>query len=140
MTLGNLIKDFRETNAITMDDFSKRSGLSKSYISILERGTDYRGNAISPSIETIDKVANAMNVDLDTVLSKIDQDVTINTAPTKQALTEFITEGEEAAAKWKFIKYCFEHASKEDRERALAILRVREKWSEFKEMENLFLS
>ena len=105
---------------------------------MLERGKDYRGNAISPSIETIDKVANAMSVDLDTVLSKIDQDVMINTSSTKQALTEFITD-EEATAKWKFIKYCYEHASKEDKERVLSILRVREKWTEFKEMESLFI-
>ena len=137
MTLGNIIREFRDLNNMTMDDFAKRSGLSKSYISILERGTDYRGNAISPSIETIDKVANAISVDLDTVLSKIDQDVIINASP-KQALTEFITDNEEATAKWKFIKYCYEHASKEDKERVLSILRVREKWAEFKEMESLF--
>lgn len=138
MTLGKIIKEFRDLNNMTMDDFAKRSGLSKSYISILERETDYRGNVINPSIETIDKVANAMSVDLDTVLSKIDQDIMINTSSEKQALTEFISDAEEAAAKWKFIKYCYEHASKEDKERVLSILRIREKWAEFKEMESLF--
>lgn len=139
MTLGNIINEFRDLNSMTMDDFAMRAGLSKSYISMLERGTDYRGNVINPSIETIDKVANAMSVDLDTILSKIDQDIVINATPSKQALTEFITNTEEAAVKWKFIKYCYDHASKEDKERVLSILRVREKWDEFKEMESLFL-
>ena len=36
MTLGQIIKAYRETNSMSMDDFSKASGISKGYISQLE--------------------------------------------------------------------------------------------------------
>ena len=137
MTLGNIISEFRALNDLTMDDFSKRSGISKSYISMLEKNKDYRGNAITPSIETIDKVATAIGIDVDTLVSKIDQNIVINSS--NQQLTEFFeSNDEENAIKWKFIRYCFEHASKEDQERVLSILRVKEKYKEFKEIESIF--
>lgn len=138
MTLGDVIKEFRNINNLSMEEFSKMSGLSKSYISMLENNKDPRGNPIKPSIETIDKVANTIGVDLDTLLEKIDQDVIVNQK--KEALTNFDNSDEEAATKWKFIRYCYEHASQEEKNRVLTILKVREKWSEYKEMENIFLN
>ena len=36
MTLGQIIKAYRETNSMSMDDFSKASKISKGYISQLE--------------------------------------------------------------------------------------------------------
>lgn len=37
MTLGQLIRDYRKQHHQTMEDFAQASGLSKAYISILER-------------------------------------------------------------------------------------------------------
>lgn len=37
MTLGEYIKGYRKSNDMTMDDFAKKSGLSKGYISMLEK-------------------------------------------------------------------------------------------------------
>lgn len=137
MTLGDVIREFRELNKINMEEFGKMADLSKSYISMLENNKDPRGNPINPSLETIDKVAQAIGVDLDTLVSKIDQDIVVNRK--KTAFTNFDNAEEEAATKWKFIRYCYEHASQEEKNKVLTILKVREKWNEYKEMENIFL-
>lgn len=138
MTLGDVIKEFREINKLSMDEFSKMSELSKSYISMLENNRDPRGNAINPSVETIDKVAGAIGVDLDTLMSQIDQDVVVNKK--KITMSSFDNWDEDSDIKWKLIRYCFEHASQEDRNRVLTILKVREKWDEYKEMQSIFFS
>ena len=136
MTLGDVIREFRELNNLSMEEFAKMSNLSKSYISMLENNKDPRGNPINPSIETIDKVASTIGVELDTLVSKIDQDVVVNRK--KTPLSDFDSSEEEAATKWKFIRYCYEHASQEEKNKVLTILKVRERWLQFKEMESLF--
>jgi transcriptional regulator with XRE-family HTH domain len=136
MTLGDVIREFRELNNLSMEEFAKMSNLSKSYISMLENNKDPRGNPINPSLETIDKVASTIGVELDTLVSKIDQDVVVNRK--KTPLSDFDSSEEEATTKWKFIRYCYEHASQEEKNKVLTILRVREKRSEYKEMETLF--
>ena len=42
MELNELIKLFRETNDYTMQEFADRCGLSKGYISMLEKGVQPR--------------------------------------------------------------------------------------------------
>lgn len=37
MNLGELIREYRNKNGLTMDGFAEKSGLSKSYISVLEK-------------------------------------------------------------------------------------------------------
>lgn len=138
MTLGDVIKEFRELNKLSMEEFGKMAELSKSYISMLENNRDPRGNPINPSVETIDKVAGAIGVDLDTLMSQIDQDVLVNKK--KISMSSFDNWDEDADIKWKLIRYCFEHASQEDRNKVLTILKVREKWDEYKEMQNIFFS
>lgn len=137
MTLGDIIREFRELNELNLEEFAKMANLSKSYISMLENNKDPRGNPINPSLETIDKVASAIGVELDVLVSKIDQDVVVNKK--KSSLTNFDDSEEEKTVKWKFIQYCYEHASQEDQNKVLTILKVREKWNEYKEIEDLFL-
>ena len=138
MTLGDVIKEFRELNKISGEEFGKMADLSKSYISMLENNKDPRGNPINPSLETIDKVATAIGVDLDTLVSQIDQDIVVNRK--NSTISNFDNSDEEAGVKWKFIRYCYEHASQEEKNKVLTILKVREKWNEYKEMENIFMN
>ncbi len=138
MTLGDVIREFRDLNKISMEEFGKMADLSKSYISMLENNKDPRGNPINPSLETIDKVATAIGVDLDTLVSKIDQDIVVNRK--NSTIANFDNSDEEAGVKWKFIRYCYEHASQEEKNKVLTILKVREKWNEYKEMENIFMN
>ncbi len=81
MTLGELLKQYRTQHDITMDDFAKRSGISKGYISMLEKNQNPRtGKPIAPSLETIRQVAHAMGEDLNSVLAQLDDgyNVTVN--------------------------------------------------------------
>ncbi|MBQ1292717.1 MAG: helix-turn-helix transcriptional regulator [Clostridiales bacterium] len=135
MTIGDVIKEFRKLNDLNLEEFGKMCGLSRSYISMLENNKDPRGNPVNPSLETIDKIATAIGVDTDALVGQIDQDVVINR---KKTFTDFDTSEEEAATKWKFIRYCYEHASQEDKNKVLTILKVRERWLQYKEMESLF--
>ena len=38
MRLGMIIKDYRNEHNISMDEFARRTGLSKAYIGMLEKG------------------------------------------------------------------------------------------------------
>lgn len=78
MTLGELIKQYRKEHGINMRDFASTSGLSRAYISILERNYNpATGKPIAPSIDAIKKVSEAMGMEFDTVFNMIDGDVTI---------------------------------------------------------------
>lgn len=39
MTLGEVIKKYREDHDLSMADFAELSGMSKAYVSLLEKGT-----------------------------------------------------------------------------------------------------
>ena len=136
MTLGDVIKEFRELNKLSQEEFGRMSGLSKSYLSMLENNKDPRGNPIKPSIETFDKVASTIGVDLDTLISKVDQDIIVNR---KKADDDSFDNPELSEDKWRFIQFCYSHASLEDKNRVLTILKVREEWNKYKEVQN-FLS
>lgn len=78
MKLGDFIYNFRQKNKLSMDDFAKRSGISKAYISLLEKGFHPRNNKpIIPSVETIKKAAAAMNMSFDDLFTSLDQDISV---------------------------------------------------------------
>lgn len=73
MTLGDLIKEYRTENELSMAEFASKSGLSKAYISLLEKNKHPKtGKEITPSIDVIKKVADAIGRDFDDVFSSID--------------------------------------------------------------------
>lgn len=73
MTIGKVIKEYREKNHLTMQDFADKVGLSKGYISMLERGVHpQNGKEIIPSIATVNKIATAMNISIDALLETTD--------------------------------------------------------------------
>lgn len=73
MTLGDLIKKYREENKLSMAEFASKSGLSKAYISLLEKNKNPKtGKEITPSIDVIKKVSDAIGLDFDEVFSSID--------------------------------------------------------------------
>lgn len=86
MKLGDIIKEYRITNKLTMQEFSKISGLSKGYISMLEKNKHPQNNKeIVPSIDTFYKVATAMNISLNALLEKVspDQIISLQDDPTE---------------------------------------------------------
>ncbi len=54
MTLGDLIKSYRNEHSLSMDKFSDLSGISTAYISLLEKNKHPKtGKPIIPSLQTI---------------------------------------------------------------------------------------
>lgn len=80
MTLGEIIKKYRESHDMSMDDFSRASGISKAYISMLEKNKGRTGKVIVPTIETIKKVAGAMYMSYDEVFGMLDNNLPVSTA------------------------------------------------------------
>lgn len=75
-TLGEIINKFRTNRSekISMDRFAEMSGLSKAYISVLEKNRDSRGNVPCPSNAVIMAVANAMNMSIEELAEQLDDD------------------------------------------------------------------
>lgn len=78
MTLGHIIKDYRETHKLSMDAFSEKSGISKAYISLLEKNKHPKtGKAIAPSIQCIKQAADGMGMDFNILFGMIDGNVNL---------------------------------------------------------------
>lgn len=78
MTLGQIIRAYREENSMSMDSFAKVSGLSKGYISQLENNVNPKtGEPPKPSFETIHKAAKGMFMTFDEVMDNLDNDIKI---------------------------------------------------------------
>lgn len=79
MILGDIIKNYRTENNISMEEFAKKSGLSKGYISMLENNKNPSSNKpIIPSIETIKRVSKVINMDINTIISDLDDNQKIS--------------------------------------------------------------
>lgn len=82
MILGDLIKQYRRDHSCSMDQFSKLSGLSKAYISILERNVNpVNGKPVIPSLETIKAVSQAIGMDFNDVIAILDGDQPVSLKP-----------------------------------------------------------
>lgn len=88
MFLGEIIKEYREKNKMSMEEFAASAELSKGYISMLEKNKHPNAkNPIAPSLATFNKVARAMKMDVDTLLKAVDanQKVTVSPIPQNQS-------------------------------------------------------
>ncbi len=74
MTVGDIIKEYREKYKVTMDDFAQMSGLSKGYISMLEKNENPRTKLpIMPTTKTLSSVALALGISVSELMDKINQ-------------------------------------------------------------------
>lgn len=79
MTLGDIIKEYRTSHGLSQDVIAERSGLSKAYISILERNRNPKtGEPPVASLKTINSIADAINSDFDSIFSKLDPDLKVS--------------------------------------------------------------
>lgn len=73
MKLGQIIKQYRSNNKLSLRDFAAQCGTSHSYIAMLEDGKNSKtGEPIIPTITTLKKIATALNMPLNTLLSLSD--------------------------------------------------------------------
>ncbi len=75
MLLGDIIKQYREEHNMSLQDFADLVHTSRSYIHMLEKNYNpSTGKPISPSIETLKSISNAMNTDIENILKQLDDD------------------------------------------------------------------
>lgn len=71
-TIGEIIKNYRVTNKLSLRDFAQKCDVSHTYIDKLEKGVDSRtGKPVEPTLLVIEKIANAMNISTKFLLEEI---------------------------------------------------------------------
>lgn len=81
MTLGALIKDYRKDHGMSQQTFADLAGVSKAYISILERNYNpVNGKHPIPSVLTIKSIATVMNIDFNDIIAILDPDTQVSIA------------------------------------------------------------
>lgn len=81
MNLGDVISQYRSQHQMSMDKFSELSGISKAYISMLEKNRTQRGDEPSPSIDTYRNVAKAIGMDVDELIRMVDGKISVSSYP-----------------------------------------------------------
>lgn len=64
---GKAIREKRKEQRLTVEAAARKIGISKQYLSVLERAVPslYTGKSIVPKLETVDSIAEALNWDSD---------------------------------------------------------------------------
>ncbi|MEC1628634.1 helix-turn-helix domain-containing protein [Bacillus paranthracis] len=71
-TLGEIIKEYRLKNKLSLRDFAQKCDVSHTYIDKLEKGIDSRtGKPVEPTLLVIEKISKAMNKRTETLLEEI---------------------------------------------------------------------
>ena len=87
MTLGDIVKNYREAHDLSMSNFGKLCDLSRSYISLLEKNINPKTNkAIVPTLETLVRVSKAMRMDLNELIKQLDSEQLVYISPEKTEL------------------------------------------------------
>jgi transcriptional regulator with XRE-family HTH domain len=88
VTLGDIIKAYRVENSMSMDTFADRSGISKAYISLLEKNEHPKtGKTIAPSVQCIKQAADGMDMDFDELFTLVKGSIVSDTSDRiKQAM------------------------------------------------------
>ncbi len=90
MHLGEWIKQYRKEHGISMQVMADITGFSKAYIGMLEKGINpTTGKEISPTMQTFNKIASGVGIDVNILIQKLDEDqpVTVKPAPAIQPVT-----------------------------------------------------
>lgn len=75
MILGDLIKEYRTNNKMSLRDFAQRCGLSHTYISALEKNIDPRtGKPIAPTLDAVKYISKGMNISIEDLLKILDDE------------------------------------------------------------------
>lgn len=78
MTLGDAIKKYRLDHDMSMEEFAKKSGISKAYVSVIENNKHPKtGQEVIPSVTTIKKAANGMGLSFSELFNSINTKVSI---------------------------------------------------------------
>ena len=62
MYIGDFIKQYRETNGVSIEDFANKAGLTTSEIEVLEKNVQDDGTIVPVAMRQIKGIAVAMDV------------------------------------------------------------------------------
>ena len=89
MKLGEWLKMYRARHNMTMQDLANACGFSKAYIGMLEKGVNpTTGKPVSPTIQTLDKIAKGTGQDLDSLLKNLDGDQPVTITKSTNTLSD----------------------------------------------------
>lgn len=91
MHLGEWIKKYRKEHGISMQKMAEMTDFSKAYIGMLEKGINpSTGKEISPTMQTFNKIAIGVGMDVNDLIQALDGDqpVTIAPAPSELEYTD----------------------------------------------------
>lgn len=74
MYIGDFIKEYREANGVSIEDFSTKAGLTVTEIEALENNLQEDGTVIPVAIRQIKGIAAAMSVPMPVVMAQIPSD------------------------------------------------------------------
>lgn len=86
MILGDILKEYRSKNKLSMDKFAELSGLTKGYISMLEKNQHPKTKkALLPTMDTLEKVAKGMAISVGELIEQLDsnQDIALTITPSQ---------------------------------------------------------
>lgn len=93
MTLGEVIKEYREKRNISQRKFAEMSGLSNGYISMLEKNENKKtGKPMVPNLDTYKQIASAMGMTVHELFEMADDSEVDISVPTETELDRQINE------------------------------------------------
>ena len=79
MTLGQIIKAYRDEHGLSQDAIAEKANLSKAYISVLERNKNPKtGKPPVVTPKTINSIADALNTTFDAIFAELDKDIRVS--------------------------------------------------------------
>ncbi|WP_147533169.1 helix-turn-helix domain-containing protein [Bacillus marasmi] len=83
--IGNIINELRKKKGLSLSELADRAKISKSYLSNIERNLNQ-----NPSIQVMQKLANVLGVDLNSLLirKKEEQDEVVNVEEWEEIVNE----------------------------------------------------
>lgn len=90
MILGDILKNYRTNEKLSMDKFAEKSGLTKGYISMLEKNQHPKTKKpLLPTMETLEKIAIGMGIPVHELIAQLDQDQDIALTLTSGQFAQF---------------------------------------------------
>ena len=71
MYIGDFIKQYRESNSVSIEDFANKAGLTTSEIEVLEKNVNDDGTVVPVAMRQIKGIATAMDVPMPVVMAQI---------------------------------------------------------------------
>lgn len=93
MHLGEWIKKYRKEHGISMQKMAEMTDFSKAYIGMLEKGINpSTGKEISPTMQTFNKIASGVGMDVNDLIQVLDGDQPVTVSPSSPSEPEYTDE------------------------------------------------